>query len=377
MEFDIKQDKFLSATHKSIWHSALFLASFYEAVPANLSAGETANLLEGERNLYRFIKDLYSDMYNNPGLYYLPVGEYDRYMNGRERKDLHHKNDQKESSLRNKFQQPIQFYQKFLFEIGTRSEADYSTFNLNIHKSDFHDIYRDMKLSKVRGEEEKLAKALNNLGLEIIEKAADKIHVANMKYPKMLLALSALCRSSNKKYTLTNFLRCDFRGLINGFKPRFEDTLAVLSQDLKENAVELNKFMQGLNCKASIEPLKNITLYSKWKVNYSLDGKSVFSFCSDINSLELFAYFNHHENISRMGYILKDKSIELYNWFYEKMPARTCSCRNNNLVDIGGQKKRICGLMNRLDVGNPTINDLKNIENVIGTYIDRAKDKFI
>lgn len=296
-------------------------------------------------------------------------------MNGRERKELHHKNDQKESSLRNKFQQPIQFYQKFLFELGAQADLDNSTFGLTIDKSVFLNIFRNMRLSKIRGEEEKLAKALNRVGLEIDEKTTGRIHITNVKYSKMLLALSALCKSSNKKYAFTNFLRCDFRGLFDGFKPQFEDTIAILSEDLKGIAIKLDKFMQELNCKVSIEPLKNILLYSGWKVNYSLNGKSVYSFCADINRLELHAYFNHHKNVSRMGYILKDESNELYNWFYEKIPVRMCSCKNNNLVDIGGQKKRICGLMNRLDVGNPKNDDAKNIESIIRIYVNKVKER--
>lgn len=373
MRFDINQNKFISAAHKSIWHAALFLAPFYEVKKPDLAEAEATDLFEGERNLCRFMQDLYLDMYNYPELYHLPVGEYDKYMNGRERKDLPHKNDPKESSLRNEFQQPIQFYQKLLFELGVHAELDYNTFRFNIDKNVFLNILMNMRFSKIRGKKKKLLLALNRMGLEFDGKATDRMPVTNAKYPKMLLALSTLCKSSNNKYAFTNFLRCDFRGLIHGFKPQFEDTMAILPGDLKSIAIKLDQFMQELGCKVSVEPLKSIVSDSRWKVNYSLNGKSIFAFCSDINRLELFAYFNYHKNVSRMGYILKDESSELYNWFYEKIPARLCSCKNNNLVDIGGQKKRICGLMNRLDVGNPNSNDLKNIEEIIRIYFERVR----
>ena len=67
-----------------------------------------------------------------------------------------------------------------------------------------------------------------------------------------------------------------------------------------------------------------------------------------------------------MGYLLKEKSDSLYTWFCDKIPLRQCSCRNNRLADIGGRKKRICGLMNKMDVPNPDEHDLQNLKQIIG-----------
>jgi hypothetical protein len=39
-------------------------------------------------------------------------------------------------------------------------------------------------------------------------------------------------------------------------------------------------------------------------------------------------------------------------------------------VDIGGQAKRICGLMNRLDLPNPNEEDLGNLQRIIEIHLD-------
>ena len=181
-----------------------------------------------------------------------------------------------------------------------------------------------------------------------------------------------LCKGGNSKFALTNFLRCDFRGLLNSHQPGFDDAVSILPDDSKKMAVEMDKFMRNMKCKISVQPLKNTTLHSQWKLFYAMEGKSVYSFHSDTNNLEAFAYFNHYGNVSRMGYLLKEESDRLYTWFYDRIPTRLCLCRNNKLVDIGGHKKRICGLMNRMDVMNPDSYDLKNLKRIIEIYHDKV-----
>lgn len=108
----------------------------------------------------------------------------------------------------------------------------------------------------------------------------------------------------------------------------------------------MDKMMEKMNCRRNINPLKARLLNQQWKVVYKKKGKSVYAFEEDIDNMNTFAYFNHPENISKMGYLLKDKSSSLYEWFYNRFQLRECSCKNNKLVDIGGNKKRICGLSN-------------------------------
>lgn len=367
MIFDINQREFPSTVHKSIWHAAVFMSPFCEVIPPGLKKNEEDDLREGEKNFYSFILDLYSHMYNNPNNYYIPIEHYDNYMKNRKSKKLHHKGDPKESNLRNKFQQSVQFYQKLLFGIGANAELDVDSFNLCMDKSLYFSILKKLNLSKIRGEEEMRAASLSYIGLEIL-KSEDKVVISNSKYPKMLIALSALCKSDNKKYAFTNFLRCDFRGLNKSYKPGLDDVISILPKNLKQIVTDMDEFIQNLNCKFSVQPLKNTTLHNKWKVSYNKNGKSVYAFHSDIESLVTFLYFNYHENISRIGYELKKEPDLLYTWYYDRIPASQCSCVNSKLVDIGGQKKRICGLMNRLEVTNPVMDDLEKMKKVLEIY---------
>lgn len=299
-------------------------------------------LAEGEKSFYNFMCRLYSDMYDNPEKYYIPAGEYDDFMNGRERRSLDKKYKQKESRLRNRFQQSIQFYQKLLFEIGRKAEfVSHNTFKFNkLFLGDMINIYN---LRTIRGEEVKRAMALSNTGLEV-EETENELIIKNDEYPEMYDALCAIANVKNNKYSLTNFLRCDFRGLTSCFKPCFDDVSCVLPENYKCMALEMDELMRGLRCKVSIEPLKNTTLYSQWKVSYKYNGKLFYSFHADTNDFEIFAHFNDYKNISCAGYFLKEHSKSIYNWFYDKVPERKCTCPNNRLADIGGIKKGYAAL---------------------------------
>lgn len=371
MTFDINQNTFPSTTHKSIWHTAVYMAPFNEVIPANLPAEQSLDLIEGEKSFYQFILDLYSDMYNNPEAYYIPILEYDSFMNSKVGKDFTDKDKKQESKLRNKFQKAIQFYQKLLFEIGSKAQPELGSYNLLIDKSILYDALSKHNLNIVLKDSEKRISALSNLGM-VIDISGNKITISNIRYTKMLIALSALCKADNKKYLLTNFLRCDFRGLNNSYKPEFNDIISILPNKFKKTVLDMNDYMQAIKCTYSAEPLKNTTLQSDFKLLYKLNGKLIYSFNADTDSLKTFAYFNHHDNISRMGYLLKDESESLFAWFYDRIPTSICSCKNNKLVDIGGRTKRICGLMNRIDVTNPSDENMKNLKNVLQLYLQKV-----
>jgi hypothetical protein len=82
MRFEIGQKDFPSTMHKSIWHAAMFMAPYCETIPLQSMGSQADDLREGESSLYQFMIDLYSSMYANPETYYLPVDEYDSFLNG-------------------------------------------------------------------------------------------------------------------------------------------------------------------------------------------------------------------------------------------------------------------------------------------------------
>lgn len=368
MKFELKQKTFPSAVHRSVWHAALFMTPFYEIIPAQLRDRRVDDLRKGEASLHRFMHDLYSDLYRHPEAYFLPVGEYDEFMTGKEGRELNRREETRESLLRNRFQKSVQFYQKLLFEIGARSKAGPGFDQLFLDESVFSEMMIKHNLRILRGEEEKRAGALSRLGLKI-KRLKSKFRVAGEDHPQMLSALTALCQSPSPKYGLTHFLRCDFRGLIPGHKPGFEDAVSILPHSFRKGAGAMHAFMQTLACGNGVEPLRNTTLHSKWKLTYRLKNKAVYAFHADADRLEIFAYFNHPDNVARMGYLLKAESLPLYNWFFDRIPIRSCACRNNRRVDIGGREKRICGLMCRMEAANPKSEDFEKIKQIITLFL--------
>ncbi|MFW6287611.1 MAG: hypothetical protein ACOC2J_02555 [bacterium] len=256
-------------------------------------------------------------------------------------------------------------------DIDVSAEEIHNSSILSIAQDDYQNIIKSLRLSKVRGQEEKRLTALKDLGLEI-DRKQDKIFISCEHYPDMLAALSLLCKSGTKKYAYTNFIRCDFRG-VKSYKPSIEDVVAVIPEVYKSMVLEMDSMMESMNCRRTINPLKTRLLNQQWKVAYKKKGKSVYAFEADVDKLNSIAYFNYPENISKMGYLLKEESVSLYKWFYNCFELMECSCKNNKLVDIGGKKKRICGLSNRMDIYNPDKKEFENMKYIIELFQKNVK----
>lgn len=363
MTLPVNPMEFPSLTHRSIWQAAMSLAPFREVIPQELSQTEADALCHGEASFHRFVTDMYGDMYRYPEAYGIPVGEYDVYMNGRERRRLGHKGDPKESRLRNQFQQAIQFYPKFLFELGMHGVVEGDA-GINFAAAILDDLINRHNLRLIRGTQEQRLAALERLGM--IERRSDgRVYLRNKQYPWMFTALTALARANREKLALTHVLRCDFRGLQKGFKPGLEDAISILPEAFRRTVLQMDEVMQSIGAKITVQPLKNTTLYSPWKVSYTQQGKSIYGFHAEPQRLEVYLYFNRPENITGVAFLLKAEDSRIYDWFSEHIPIRECRCPNNRLVDIGGEKRRICGLMNRLEVENPDALDLEYLKRII------------
>ena len=367
MSINKNQKDFPSTAHKSIWHTCLFMSPFYEVIPTDIEGDKKKHLVKGERDFYDFMTALYLEMYNNPEKFYIPTIEYDRYMKGRIKEELPHKNDPKECSLRNRFQHSIKFYQDFFYELGKVGEIDSLSSDFIFTEKEVVNILNKFKILK--NDDNKLDRidSLKSIGFDY-KKANKKIIFFNKKYPLMFYGLLVLSQSKNKKYGYTCYLSCDYRGIDEAFELKFEDTVLVLNEKYKEIAYEMNELMNKIEAKLKVKPMRSTLLHSIWKLQYTKKSKAVYTMHIDIDNMSNFLNFNNIENISRLGYLLKKRSVELYNWFYEHIITRECSCKNNRIVDIGGRKKRICGLMNRVDIYNPKKLDLERMKYLIDIY---------
>jgi len=68
-----------SSAQKSIWHCISMLSPF-EAVSTGSNDFNEVDIIEGEKDFYQFIKNLYRNMYDNPSKYAIPTAEYDEYI---------------------------------------------------------------------------------------------------------------------------------------------------------------------------------------------------------------------------------------------------------------------------------------------------------
>jgi hypothetical protein len=338
------------------------MAPFTEAIPEDYNRS-IVELVKGEKRLYDFMETLYSSMYDSPDQYHIPTREYENLMKSRTVEELSADQKKKESTIRNSFLRSIQFYQKMLFEIGANGVPVDG--KLRVKTSLFEEMINRNNLRVVRGEHEKIMEGLSRNGL-MFSKDRRHTYVEASDHPNLLRALRALCRFGTRTYRMTNFLRCDFRGMVNN-KPGFNDVVAILGDKYTKNAEMMDGFMNQMKAKIKVQPLKNTTLGSVWKTSY-VKGKSIYGFQADPCWMEAYVYFNEDKNIKKVGYHLKETDPVLYEWYYSNFKEQECACQYNRRVDIGGEKKRICGFSNRLVVTEPDTPDFEKIKRTIQVF---------
>ncbi len=120
--------------------------------------------------------------------------------------------------------------------------------------------------------------------------------------------------------------------------------------------------------KIRVKPLRNINSDFKWKAEFTYKGKSCIGFYVDCDSLLICVYFNNAANITDMAGRLLAEDPELFEWFCAHIPERLCKCPNNRWVTLGEQRRRICGMSNRMDVANPLDSDMERCVKIIKMF---------
>jgi len=347
-----------SSAQKSIWHSIKMLAHF-EPIFINCNDFDNVDIVEGEKNFYDFIKNLYNDMYDNPAKYVIPTSDYDEYMSKKEEADStkHHKTDIKESKLRNSFQQAIEFYPNYFYEIGLAADKICKdTFSLIIPKSKYDKALISLNRPHIRQNNEQRLKILVDLGITVDE-VDEMCYIYNKNSPKMFLGLYVLCSAPDNKYKRMNYLRLNYKGYLNSVTD-LEDIKQTMAKE-HANAVDLIiKSVISDKMKYKVKPLRSITSSHGWKVRYTQKGKNVFGFFSEPDYLALYIYFNEVKNITEMSKKLEN-DIEMFDWYCDKFPEILCKCPHNKAVIFGDMKRRICGMSNKAEIINPTVDDIK------------------
>ena len=337
---------------KSIKHCLDMLAPF---VPTD---EETQ---DGQRQFYQFMTSIYQGMYEDPEKYLVFSEPYERYMQTRqiEKAEKAHITDSRESTLRNAFQQAIQFYALYFYHLGLCGDGrNEKPGALTVSGKEYANVLERMNRFHESQYNPKRYEVLAELGIEVRE-IGDMVEISHKTYGQMMSGLLFLCKAPDSKYKLMNYLRLDYK---NAYAPI--PTVADICETLPEKSVEIVKKLEehlvGLKAKAKVKHLRGIVSDFRWKVEYAYKGKNICGFYADNESFMLCIYFNDFKNINAFSKTLREENTELFQWFKNQFTERRCKCPSNRRVDFGDETRRICGLSNRMEIVNPQAADVEN-----------------
>lgn len=359
------------APRQSILHCLRMLAPFREAIPSCSHAN--SDMAEGERQFYAFIKGLYGEMYSDPAFFLIPQGEYDEYLQSLPPKEEtgdgdDHKVDQKESRLRNRFQQAIRFYAAYLYELGTRAQSlDKGV--LVLTAAAWQEARKAMEWPHLRGENGPRFQRLQVLGLDERQEPG-LVYITCREFPKMLYGLWALCKAPQNKYHYMDYLRVDYRAALHG-SPQPGDIFATLNPERAQSARIFHKTMTAQGLKLYVKPLREITSGSSWKGEYRREGRCIAGFYADPDAFTLCLYLGSPEKVGEASAALWARDPLLGVWFDSKFPERRCTCAHNCRVQLGDGPRRICGMACRAEILDPSFEDLQTAMSILSGLAPR------
>lgn len=332
-------------------------------------------LAQGQEEFHRFITALYRGMAEDPEEYFVFPAPYEAYIAKRRlrpvKTEKEHAGDSRESTLRNTFQQAIQFYARWFFELGTRCRRLDEQGGLVLDDAAYRDALSRME--RFRGAEHHADRyaLLARLGIRTVEENGEVV-VSHAAYPHMMEGLLYLCRAPESAYKYMNYLRLDYQNACAPVPP-VADILKTLPAHSADAVRRLEAQLADRKFRTKIRPLRGITSDFRWKVEYSVRGKNVCGFYADCDSLMLCVYFNSSRNITALARELADEDPALFSWFRAQFPERLCRCPHNRRVVFGEETRHICGLSNRAEIVDPGPEDVERAVTVLRRFRSRAQ----
>lgn len=328
---------------------------------------------DGRLQFYQFMVSLYREMYRNPEQYLVFPKPYEEYIVKLEKQEVHkkkekeHVNNSRESTLRNTFQQAIQFYALYFYQLGLKSEGiDAHSGALMIPQEEYGKVIKQK--GRIHGAEHNADRyeVLFRLGIKV-QKKDDTIFIAHEKYKQMMEGVEYLCKAPESKYKKMNFLRLDYKNAYSPI-PSVDDICKTLPAKSAEAVKKLEDNLAGMKVKTKIRPLRGIVSDFKWKVEYVYKGKNICGFYADNEYFMLCIHFNHFQNINEFAKVLYEEDHDLFQWFKDQFPERLCTCPNNRRVYFGDEPRRICGLSNRAEIVDPDDEDMDRALYILRKY---------
>lgn len=335
--------------------------------------GPEAPKENGRFQFYQFMVSLYREMYDKPEEFMVFPAPYEEYIikkkqqEPQKKKEGGHAKDSRESTLRNTFQQAIQFYASYFYNIGLRSkEIDKQSGSLIILKDDYSDVIKQMNRIHESKYNPERYEVLSRLGIQLSEHG-DTVSIIHKKYTRAMEGIEYLCKAPESKYKWMNFLRLDYKNAYAPI-PTVDDICKTLPAKSSNAVKKLEENLAEIKIKTKIRPLRGITSDFKWKVDYSYKGKSICGFYADNEYFMLCIHFNHFQNINEFAKVLAEEDRELFQWFKDQFPERLCKCPNNRRVYFGDEPRRICGLSNRAEIRDPDEDDMDKALYILRKY---------
>lgn len=335
---------------------------------------------EGKRELFDFFRELYQAMYEDPERFLVFPKPYEDYVCSHEKKaaavkkEKAHETDARESTLRNAFQQEIQFYAKFFYLLGvegTKKDEEPGSFFLSLPA--FEAACPEMNRIHDRQNNELRYQLIREKLLQIRETNAE-VNVAFRNRTKAADGLLFLCHAPEGKYKWMNYLRLDFKNAYEGM-PSIQDVAASLPESKKQIVERMQTLLSGQKVKVKLRPLRGIVSDFKWKAEFTYRGNNICGFYADDGYFMLCIYFNNFKNINDFAKELYENAPAMFQWFQAQFPERLCKCPSNRRVFFGEEPRRICGMSNRAEIVNPTNEDVERAINILCRYRKIAREE--
>lgn len=328
---------------------------------------------EGQAQFYEFMVSIYQGMYEKPEDYFVFPIPYEKYIAKRKhketekKKEKEHISDSRESTLRNTFQQAIQFYAMYFYNVSLKCEGvDEQSGAVVISKEDYADVLEIMSRIHEAKYNDGRYEVLSRLGIQVDE-SGETVRIVHKIYKRAMEGLVYLCNAPDSKYKWMNFLRLDYKNAYSPI-PTVDDICKTLPLRSVEAVKKLEEQLSGMKIKEKIRPLRGIVSDFKWKVEYSYKSKNICGFYADNEYFMLCIYFNRAENITEFSKTLQEENKKVFQWFKSQFPERLCKCRSNRRVYFGDEPRRICGLSNRAEIVKPSNEDIVKALYILRRY---------
>ncbi|HML47482.1 MAG TPA: hypothetical protein PKE04_12125 [Clostridia bacterium] len=328
MDFSIERTDFPSAIHRKIYCAARQLT------PLSLSLEGIADppLRDACAAFHAFMLDLFSDLYDHPEAYGLPVLELDTFLEGRTANAAKRKNPSKAKKLIAQVQNSVTGYQHLLCLLGKLGTLEED--RLIVADASLAILAKQTSTSVSPIPLETRLTGLARVGLEREGNA-----FAAPRHPDMLRGLQALALSFDKlnSFGFFAFQNLEFRNLSRPYKPTYEDYTRPLIASRRALADQVRQAAQDLG----LSPQCN----TFWKVDYKYKGMQALCLENHDGDLVLRVTETYGwDDPSLINGRLAEESPDFQRYILRHVWGCT-GCSTDHLgrfTTILGKKRRVC-----------------------------------